>query len=161
MTCFMKKVVIGIVTFLIVVGGTYWMFSKEGPYDAAYAIPEGFKGCVYIVYNVEDAPPLEVKDNTIQYKLDEDGIMLTSSPEDFGWEGERRSGFYNSDYFYVDENGNKTEDIPQEMIIGEVLGESTQVGKTITRKTFSVGNENAQCDTNYDDLLNKLEKKSK
>jgi hypothetical protein len=156
----MRKLIIGIAAIIIV--GVLLYAELNRPYDEAYAIPEGFTGCAYVVYNVEGAPPLKVKDNTIQYKLDKDGIMVTSSPEDFGWEGKEHSGFHKITYFYVDENGNKIADIPEDMIGQRVLGSYDKDGKAIvTRVAFSVGDTNARCDTNYDDLLKKLKEKIK
>ncbi|MBO8178479.1 MAG: hypothetical protein H0Z31_13635 [Bacillus sp. (in: Bacteria)] len=156
----MKK---GRMIFISVILGIviYYIWSQPISYDRAYAFPEGFRGCAYIVYHVEDAPPLEIKHFTILYEFDEDGILLTSSPEDFGWEGKKHSGWYKSEFYYVDENGKKVQDIPQDMIGFHALGSYEKEGETmLTRETFSVGDPDVLCDTNYDDLLKKLEKRN-
>jgi hypothetical protein len=155
--CLMKKLLISTAAAVVLGGGGYWLYSNQ-PYDEEYLIPKGFKGCVYIVYNVQGAPPLKVIDHTILYKFDKDGVLVTSSPEDFGWEGKEHSGFFEARYFYIDENGKKIAEIPQEMIGQTVLGDySNEDGRiVITRKTFSIGDKNATCDTNYDELLKNI-----
>ncbi len=45
----------------------------------------GFKGCVFINYGVKRAPPLEIENNEIKYRVPENGIINTSSPREFGW----------------------------------------------------------------------------
>ncbi|ANB58128.1 hypothetical protein GFC29_3222 [Anoxybacillus sp. B7M1] len=154
----MKKLLISIVVIVIFIGGGYWLHSRQ-PYDEEYLIPKNFKGCIYIVYNIQGAPPLTVREHTIFYTFDQNGVLITSSPEDFGWEGKLQSGFFKTHYFYIDENGKKIAKIPQEMIGQVVLGDYTnEHAVTITRKTFSIGDPHATCDTNYNELLKKLEK---
>ncbi|QPA31254.1 DUF6843 domain-containing protein [Thermaerobacillus caldiproteolyticus] len=152
----MKKLIISIAAVVVLIGGGCNQPYDEA-YDEEYFIPKDFKGCVYTVYNVQGAPPLEVRDYTILYKFDKDGVLVTSSPENFGWEGKEHSGFFESRYFYVDENGKKISEIPQKMISPPVFGTYTsEDGRTITRQTFSVGDKSASCDTNYGKILNKL-----
>jgi hypothetical protein len=142
----------------IVGGGLFW--SKARTYNEEYALPEGFKGCAYIVYNIQGTPPLDVKNGTIIYKFDHDGLLLTSSPKDFGWEGRKSSGFHKMKFYYIDENGHKVEDISHDMIGFHALGNYQKDGIIhVTRETFSVGVQNANCDTNYDYLLEKMKEK--
>ncbi|WAA13381.1 DUF6843 domain-containing protein [Fervidibacillus halotolerans] len=74
-----------------------------------YYLPEGFQGCAYVFYNVESEPPLTLKDGVIDYHFNEDGILLTSSPPDFGWEGRDSSGFYQANYYSGDRLMDKEE----------------------------------------------------
>lgn len=46
------------------------------------------EACAFIFYDVEGAPPLEIKNRTINYHFDERNILTTSSPYHFGWESE-------------------------------------------------------------------------
>lgn len=143
----MKKLIIAVI-LAIVVGGAYYMFVvKKTAYDEEFVLPEGYQGCAHVVYNVKNAPPLKVKNGRIVHNFDENGISLTSSPEDFGWEGEEFSGFYKSTYFYADKKGNKTSEIEQEQIFASALGSLEEEGEvTITHYHFSVKDKNASCE---------------
>lgn len=156
----MKKLFKRIVAVTILGGGGLYWFMNVKTYDAEYAIPEGFRGCAYVVFNVENAPPLKVKNNVILYKIDDDGVMLTSSSEDFGWEGKKFSGFHKTNYYYVNENGKKVSKIPEDKIYNPVLGYYQEEEKILVRReTFAINDTNANCDTDYDALFKILEKK--
>ncbi|MBW3110244.1 hypothetical protein KYJ26_00100 [Bacillus sp. MCCB 382] len=109
---YLKKMLISFPIFLTLLGGWYWL-EKNEPYDEVFMIPRDYKGCVNVVYEIHGVPPLEVKDHSIQYKMDHDGILLTSSPPDFGWEGKESSGLHDIDSFYIDEEGMKINEIPK------------------------------------------------
>lgn len=67
----------------------FLIFPKHGFFPKSeefvvinYYFANDFKGCA--IYNVSNSSPLEVKHETINYYFDEDGILLTSSPQVFG-----------------------------------------------------------------------------
>lgn len=107
-----NKKIYAVIILALVIGLFVIVYNIEDNtknYNEAYYFPNGYKGCTYVIYNVKNAPELRVKDHTIQYKYNKEGIMLTSSPEDFGWEGQESSGLFNASYFYIDDNGKEIE----------------------------------------------------
>lgn len=67
-----------------------------------YYFPENKTACAFVFYDVEAAPALTIKDHVVDYHLNEENILTTSSPSDFGWASEKFSGprhvyFFNSD----------------------------------------------------------------
>ncbi|GGD08145.1 DUF6843 domain-containing protein [Pontibacillus salipaludis] len=114
----MKKIIMSLpVIFLVlllgVLGWSKYQSSKTGP-DVEYLIPDGKEGCFAVLYEVEGAEPLEIKDNTVTHTFSEDGLFETSSPYNFGWEREITSGYRQVDYYYVD--GEEKVKIPPEKI---------------------------------------------
>ncbi|PQZ52311.1 hypothetical protein CQZ94_24515 [Bacillus sp. MYb209] len=85
-----------------------WIYDMYKSFaNKVFLIPDGYKGCVGVLYNIKDAPPLKIEDKKIIYKVTKDGILKTSSNERVGKESERDSGWYNVEFYYVDKNGNQ------------------------------------------------------
>ncbi|MEK4494707.1 DUF6843 domain-containing protein [Ureibacillus sp. FSL W8-0352] len=99
----MKKFAFGIVAVGIVIAFAYWVFANSDSPDYKainYYLPESFKGCAVIVYDQVDAPALTISDDKeVDVVFDENGVMKTSSPSNFGWQSEGNSGFHKSHYF--------------------------------------------------------------
>lgn len=154
----MKKFISGVVVGIVIGVGLYWVFTHRS-YDEAFYFPEGYKGCAYVVYNIRGTPQLEILDGTIQYLFDEDGLLLTTSPPDFGWEGRDTSGFHDVRYFYINEKGEKTKEIPESEIGFVSLGESENGRVVINRLSIPVGNIAKECGEKYEKLEKKLDEK--
>lgn len=77
--------------------------------NEVYLIPDGYKGCVGVFYNFKDAPPLKIEDKKMIYRVTKDGILKTSSNENFGKVYKYNSGWRNVKYYYVDKNGNRVQ----------------------------------------------------
>lgn len=138
----------GIIILIVVV--IYSWVSR--PFNEVFYVPEGFKGCANIVYNIEGTPALEVEKHAIQYRFGKDGILLTSSPYDFGWEGQKTSGFSKTEYYYVNKNGDISE-IPNENIGEGTLGEYSKNGRLrLTRYAVPIGSERLSCESNHEEL---------
>ncbi|XEC92474.1 hypothetical protein AB6A23_13760 [Paenibacillus tarimensis] len=74
---------------------------NRGTYDL-YLIPENLEGVIRVVYNVEGAPPLEREGEYDVIPVGEDGMYHTSNPMfDYGTVIDQ--------YYYVDNEGNRTE----------------------------------------------------
>ena len=67
--------------------------------------------CAFIFYNVEDASPLTIKDNIIDYHFDQRNIITTSSSYDFGWKSKETSGFRSTNYYKADKSKINEDDI--------------------------------------------------
>ncbi|WP_143242239.1 DUF6843 domain-containing protein [Bhargavaea cecembensis] len=102
--------------------------GKKGA-DETYLLPDGFEGCVVVRYDVKGAPPLKFTDNEIVYTVPESGIIDTSSPMELGWASEHGSGPYRTKAFYVDENGNRVKELPQEKVRFGANGATQEEGK--------------------------------
>ena len=111
---------------LLLVGAIFFLYEEDGV-DQTYLLPAGYEGCVVIHYDIPDAPELKAVNNEIVYRVPEDGLIETSSPYDFGWVNEKHSGGFELKAFYVDEEGNRTGQLPQEEI-GFGANGATQYG---------------------------------
>lgn len=155
----MKNFMIGLITGIVLGVGLYWFLTHRS-YDEAFYYPQGFEGCSYVVYNLEGTLPLEIEDGTIQYPFDEDGLVLTSSPSDFGWEGRDHSGFHQTEYFYVNTEGEEVGEVPRSEIGFVSLGSWGKNGRTkITRLSVPVKTNAEVCDLAYEELERKLDEK--
>lgn len=73
---------------------------------ANYYFAENDNTCAFIFYDVEGAAPLVLEDKTVDYKFNEDNIIITSSPPNFSLNKINR-GFREHNYFLAD--GSKLE----------------------------------------------------
>lgn len=105
-----------VMLILIFLGALYKLLDNQEGVDQTYLLPLGFEGCVVINYNVDGAKPLKIENNEIIYRVPKSGIIYTSSPFDFGWVNEKHSGVYQLRAFYVDQEGEIIEKLPQEQI---------------------------------------------
>ncbi|PED17385.1 DUF6843 domain-containing protein [Bacillus toyonensis] len=101
-----------------------------------FLIPDGYKGCIGVLYNIEDASPLKIEDKKIIYKVTKDGILKTSSNERFGKANEHDSGWYNVKYYYVDKKGNQVQRLKEGKDIHNTTV-SSQAGLTYSQ--FFIG----------------------
>jgi hypothetical protein len=126
--------------FLVVIGGCSSMQEKKIREEVL--LPKGYQGgCSYIVYDVKDAPELELKDDTIIYNLNDNGVLATSSPEHFGWDNKETSPNLDRHYYYVNKNNDK-EEISLDNIQHEGNGATSKEGtEEITFRHFYLGTE--------------------
>lgn len=158
----MRKIVLLIIGVVIIALALYWWVSRTSPLNETFYVPEGFEGCANIVYNIAGAPVLKVEKHYIQYHLDEDGILLTSSPYDFGWEGQETSGLSKTKYYYVENNGEVSKEIPKEKIGEGTVGEYSDNGRLqITRYAIPIGNKEVSCAENHKELDKLVDEKLK
>lgn len=77
--------------------------------EANYYFSSNETACAYIFYNVPDAPVLKIENRIINHHFDEDNLLLTSSPEHFGWNNEDDSGFHKMNYYQGDQQMSEQE----------------------------------------------------
>lgn len=80
----------------------YNSFAKK-----VFLIPDGYKGCVGVLHNIKDAPPLKIEDKKIIYQVTKDGLLKTSSNERIGRESDLDSGWNNVEFYYIDKSENQ------------------------------------------------------
>ncbi|MEN8698539.1 DUF6843 domain-containing protein [Bacillus infantis] len=117
------------VLVLIFLVTAYRLIAIQEGVDQTYLLPSGFEGCVVINYNVKGARPLKINNNEIVYNVPKSGVLNTSSPSDFGWINEQHSGAYQLRAFYVDEKGERIEELDQEKIRFGANGAAQEEGK--------------------------------
>lgn len=105
-------VLLGVV--FIIWGITFYMNHRPGVVrKEVYLIPKGFNQCGAIVYNIKEAPNLQLKNGIITYRIPKDGIFQTSSPSDFGWASKNSSGYHDVSFYWVDKKGHRLGKIPE------------------------------------------------
>lgn len=133
------KTKIGIAVLILIFLGTMYRFiANQDGVDQTYLLPLGFEGCVVINYNVKGATPLKIENNEIVYKVPKTGVLYTSSPSDFGWVNKKHSGAYQLHAFYVDEKGEKIEELPQEKIRFGANGATQEEGKPEKHHSYQI-----------------------
>lgn len=163
----MRKIAASFFVLLLVAGACFNMKDKKIKEEVLF--PDGYRGCSYIVYDISNTPKLEMKDDTIIYKLNEHGVLATSSPQHFGWDNEKSSPNLERHYYYVSKNGDKKE-ISLDNIQSEGNGSTSKKGmEELTFRSFYLGSEeefkkieeasNGLGCLNYADVVKKLNEK--
>ncbi|KGX90156.1 DUF6843 domain-containing protein [Pontibacillus marinus] len=113
----MKKTILWWSLALVIISSIVIADKYYSAADKVYVIPEGFEGCVGIIHDVEGAPKLPMKNNTITYKIPDNGVLLTSSHYKIGWAYEDDTGWYDAKFYYGSDN-KKKELSKEDKIIG-------------------------------------------
>ncbi|MBF4500382.1 hypothetical protein IRY55_03310 [Savagea sp. SN6] len=130
--------------FSLFIGALYAIVvqdSKGRLTDEAYAFLSK-EGCYYVVYNQPDAPPLPFEDGWITYDFTKENPIITSSPQDLGWEGKNSSGAYRT-HIVVDGTLLPLEEQ------GDLIGAngSTEIdGRVIEHSFMTFDSENMVCE---------------
>ncbi|MCA1055251.1 hypothetical protein LCM10_09670 [Rossellomorea aquimaris] len=83
------------------VAGIMALFSKQEETNNIYLLPAGYEGEAYVFYNVKGAPEVKTEDGYRVHPINEEGYFATSMEE-------LSTGLVTDQYFYVDEEGNRT-----------------------------------------------------
>ncbi|QDZ81096.1 DUF6843 domain-containing protein [Priestia megaterium] len=139
----MKKIGYIFLGLLLLVGTIYFLFFHERRgMDTVYLIPNDYKGCVGVFYNVKGKSPLKVQNDKVIHKISRDGKLETSSPQSFGWYSTEDSGWHNSEYYYVNNQGKKVKKLNSERDINwEMTAKDDYNGQYFT--FFVGGNDDA------------------
>lgn len=109
------------IAFLVCYHSRYpivWIYDMYNSFaKKVFLMPDGYKGCVGVLHNIKDAPPLKIEDKKIIYQVTKDGLLKTSSNERIDRESYLDSGWYNVEFYYVDKNGNQVKRL-EESICG-------------------------------------------
>jgi hypothetical protein len=132
------RIMVGVATIAILLGVGVWIGA--GAHSATrrasrFLIPEGYTGWVRVEFDVQGAAPLPVDAEQNVIKIPSDGVLKTSSLEQYGWAKD-------SYYSYSDAGGNVrplADSGPDRMVWGKINGEA--VGPAGKRKyeEFFVG----------------------
>lgn len=137
----MRNAIIIVSAIILSLTAIYFFFIRGiRGMNEVFLIPEGFTGCVGIYYNQKGAKSLIKKEKKIVYEIPENGKLMTSSPQNFGWAKENESGGYDATFYYVNNKGEKTQKISHEKIGYEYTNEnySDSTGETLRSYTFYI-----------------------
>ncbi|MDU9693828.1 hypothetical protein O0Q50_21860 [Priestia aryabhattai] len=139
----MKKTLIIVSAIVLALVAIYFFFFREvRGTDETFLIPEGTTGCFGIYYDQKDSKPLTKTNNKIIYKFPQNGKLMTSSPQNFGWARMDDSGWHDATFYYVNNKGEKIKKISHEKIGYEYTSEySDSSGDTIQSYTFYISKE--------------------
>jgi hypothetical protein len=82
------RIVMGALTLALLTGLALWLSvsARNSTRPASrFLIPEGYTGWIRIEFEVQGAPPLPIEVGEYILKIPPDGVLRTSSAEQYGW----------------------------------------------------------------------------
>jgi hypothetical protein len=82
------RIVVGVLTLVLVTAFGLWLSvsARNSTRPASrFLIPEGYTGWIRIDFEVQGAPPLPIEGGESILKIPPDGVLRTSSAEQYGW----------------------------------------------------------------------------
>jgi hypothetical protein len=127
---------VDIATLAIVVGLVAWLglsTPKSTRRASRFLIPEGYTGWVRVEFEVQGAPPLPEEAGQNVLRIPPNGLLRTSSPEQYGW---ARDAYY----FYSSAGLRQLPDSgSQSLIWGKINGEASGSSGRQKYEEFFVG----------------------
>lgn len=106
---------------------------NESLRSSRFLIPEGYTGWIRIEFEVQGAPPLPIDHGEYTITIPADGVLLTSSVEQYGWARDRY-------YYYSGQNMRSLPDSGESaMIWGKLNGEAASTSGKQKYEEFFVG----------------------
>ena len=125
-------------SFTLLIGLGWWLAmgarnSTRRP--SRFLVPQGYTGWVRVEFEVPGAPPLPIEAGQYVLRIPADGILRTSSPEQYGWAKDH--------YYYDSAQGMRplADSGPDEFIWGRVNGEASGIAGKRKYEEFYVGTE--------------------
>lgn len=82
------QIVAGILSLTLLIGLAIWLslgLRNNSTRTARFLIPQGYTGWIRIEFEVPGAPPLPMEGGEYVLRIPADGMLRTSSPEEYGW----------------------------------------------------------------------------
>lgn len=82
------RIVVGAFTLALLTGLALWLSvsaRNSTRHASRFLIPDGYTGWVRVEFDVQGAPPLPIEDGQYILKIPPDGVLRTSSAEQYGW----------------------------------------------------------------------------
>lgn len=89
-----------------------------------YHFSEKSKACAYVFYDVKGALALKLEDRNLNLHFDNQNIISTSSPIDFGWKSAETPGIKTFNYYNSDGSKIADEEIPTAVTGATKINES-------------------------------------
>jgi hypothetical protein len=131
------RIFVGALTIALLTGFAWWLHinaQNSAHRSSRFLIPEGYTGWVRIEFEVQDAPPLPMDGAQYVLKIPSDGVLRTSSVEQYGW---AKDHYY---YYSAQEVRALPDSGPAELIWGKINGEESGVSGKRKYEAFFVGN---------------------
>jgi len=130
------RIVVGVLTLALLICVAFWLNSSVRHWTrpaSRFLIPEGYEGWVRIEFEVHGAPPLPLEDGEYVLKVPADGVLRTSSAEQYGWAKDH--------YYYYSAQGVSSlpDSGPAALIWGKINGEESGVAGKRKYEAFFVG----------------------
>ncbi|WP_100333096.1 DUF6843 domain-containing protein [Bacillus alkalisoli] len=130
----MKKIAgFSFLAFILIISFVF-ISNKKSYSDVTviYHLSESFDGgCVYLRYNEDNEKPLEIVNKELIIEVPENGRVMTSSSSDVL----TKLGWHKVKAFYVNENRERTEEIPHEKFLN---GQQSSTDNNPLSETYSI-----------------------
>jgi hypothetical protein len=130
------QVVVGILVLTPLIALSIWLglsARHESLRSSRFLIPDGYTGWVRVEFEVQGAPPLPIDHGEYTIRIPADGVLRTSSAEQYGWAHDR--------YYYY--SGQSMPSLPDSgasaMIWGKLNGETAGASGKRKYEEFFVG----------------------
>jgi hypothetical protein len=130
------QIVLGILVLALLIALSFIIGRgprQESTRSSRFLIPEGYTGWVRIEFEVQGAPPLPMEGGEYIIKIPANGVLHTSSAEQYGWARDR--------YYYY--SGPSTHSLPDsgegDLIWGKLNGETSGTSGKQKYEEFFVG----------------------
>ena len=125
----LARILVGVLTLVLLSGLALWLngSARNSTRPASrFLIPEGYTGWIRIEFEVQEAPPLPMEASEYILKIPPDGVLRTSSAEQYGWARDH--------YYYYSAQGMRplSDSGPAALIWGKIHGRES--GASGTRK---------------------------
>lgn len=110
-----------------------WTGEHSSLRSSRFLIPEGYTGWIRVEFEVQGAPPLSTEGAEYVLRIPADGILRTSSPEQYGWARDHY-------YYYSAEGVHPIPDSGEAPLIwGKINGEASGAAGKRKYEEFFVG----------------------
>lgn len=132
------RIITGVATLVVVLAiGAWFALSVRhtARRSSRFLIPEQYRGWVTVEFEVQGTPPLPVEGGQYVLTIGSDGVLQTSSLEQYGWA--------NDSYFFYSAAGvHQIPDAgPQSLIWGKINGEAANSAGKRKYEEFFVGSQ--------------------
>ncbi len=130
------RIFVGALTITLLTGFAWWLHvsaQNSTHRSSRFLIPEGYTGWVRIEFEVQGTPPLPMESAQYVLKIPLDGVLRTSSVEQYGWAKDQ--------YYYYSAQGVRAlpDSGPAELIWGKINAEESGVSGKRKYEEFFVG----------------------
>jgi hypothetical protein len=130
------QVIVGGLTLALLISVALWLglgARHDSKRSSRFLIPDGYTGWVRVEFEVQDAPALPMEGGEYVLRIPGDGVLRTSSPEQYGWAHDH--------YYYY--SSRDTRSLPDsgaaQLIWGKINGEAVDTKGKRKYEEFFVG----------------------
>ena len=131
------RIVVGVLTLVLLTGLALWLSvsaRNSTRHSSRFLIPEGYTGWIRVEFEAQGARPLPMEDGEYLIKIPADGVLRTSSTEQYGWA---------KDHYYYYESAGGVRPLPDSgpmgLIWGKIDGEESGASGKRKYEEFFVG----------------------